>query len=356
MVINIGGCRKGGMIANSRYMGALLLKKAWKQPLSRREHAAIQETFEKRPSLEARVAQFTDGNWVRSEIQAMAQYRKEKVWQYIQERLSGEGALPLYEWKVRHLRQAAAAYAAVLLGIIASFWLIFPTHHAAVYTDNSIYTGGGSTVMTSSDKTENALLPDGSHVVLAGNSRLSSSADFNEGKREICLQGQAYLDVKGDPAKPFIVHLNNSTIEVLGTQFYVRAYEKDSGDIITLFSGKVGIKIGDSLRLLPCYRRVWIRHDSIQVLSSDSTVTIGGTAENPCWTFHNTSLANTLQWIADWHQFKVSNPEKIIGYGVKDSCLMRDNLTKMLKEIQDAQWDSAYLHVHKRIITVSSKP
>jgi len=337
------------MIENSRYIGGLFLKKAWEQTLSQQEAAALKDSLEKWPHLEPLITQFADTTWVKAEIEAMQQYRKEKVWGYIQERLPKKEVQMLYYWLY-------AKAAVILLGAIYLIWLAIPHSHLKNQSFSPISAIGGATMTSSPDTPRNAVLPDSSHIILAGNSQLSLSASFGKGKREICLQGQAFLDVKGDASNPFIVHLHNSTIEVLGTQFYVRAYEKDSGDVITLFSGSVGLRIGDSIQLVKCYRQVWIRHDSIRILPPDSTITIGGTSENPCWIFHNTSLAATLQWIADWHQVNISNPGHIIGSGIKDSCFMQDKLEKTVKEIQGAQWGKANLRLRKGTIYISSRP
>jgi transmembrane sensor len=67
-------------------------------------------------------------------------------------------------------------------------------------------------------------LPDGSHVWLNAQTRLSFSKSFSEKNREISLKGEAFFNVqKGE--KPFVVSTKFGKISVLGTSFNVRAFE-----------------------------------------------------------------------------------------------------------------------------------
>ena len=64
-------------------------------------------------------------------------------------------------------------------------------------------------------------LADGSHVELAGDSRLRVS--LTAGVRNIDLvQGEAYFQVAHDKARPFIVHAGNLHVTAVGTAFNVR--------------------------------------------------------------------------------------------------------------------------------------
>ncbi|RAJ80241.1 ferric-dicitrate binding protein FerR (iron transport regulator) [Chitinophaga dinghuensis] len=64
-------------------------------------------------------------------------------------------------------------------------------------------------------------LPDHSVVVLNSFSQLKYAPNFNEKKRELLLQGQAWFDVTADPQKPFVVQVGDIHIKVLGTSFNV---------------------------------------------------------------------------------------------------------------------------------------
>jgi ferric-dicitrate binding protein FerR (iron transport regulator) len=84
-------------------------------------------------------------------------------------------------------------------------------------------------------------LPDGSQVWLNAGSRIILSDGFVAGKRELTLEGEAYLDVKHDEMRPFIVHSGKVEVRVLGTALNIRAYPGDSTVETTLIDGKVEI-------------------------------------------------------------------------------------------------------------------
>ncbi|MGE4586950.1 MAG: FecR family protein [Mangrovibacterium sp.] len=85
----------------------------------------------------------------------------------------------------------------------------------------------------------NVVLADGTRVFLNSASELKYAAG-SENSREVFLKGEAYFEVKPDRKNPFLVHLNNFTIKVTGTQFNVRSYP-DSNTEATLIEGEISI-------------------------------------------------------------------------------------------------------------------
>lgn len=87
------------------------------------------------------------------------------------------------------------------------------------------------------------LLPDGSEIILVNNSKLIYPTKFSDKVREVYLEGVAYLTVEQDKKKPFIVHVGDHEIEVLGTEFLVTAYPQDDLVQVDLISGKVKVDV-----------------------------------------------------------------------------------------------------------------
>ncbi len=90
-------------------------------------------------------------------------------------------------------------------------------------------------------------LADGTRVLMHSNSRLVFPSRFTGGRREVRLDGEAYFVVARDEARPFVVHGGDMETEVLGTEFYVCAYEgggspQPAGSKVTLVSGKVRVR------------------------------------------------------------------------------------------------------------------
>ncbi len=69
---------------------------------------------------------------------------------------------------------------------------------------------------------DSVTLPDGSTVVLAPGSRLTVASGFNNGNRDVTLEGAAFFEVKHDGAHPFVVHARGAEIRDIGTAFSVK--------------------------------------------------------------------------------------------------------------------------------------
>lgn len=79
--------------------------------------------------------------------------------------------------------------------------------------------------MTTTDKPLNKTLPDGTKILLNRRSTLRYPAHFAANHRDVTLTGEAYFDVVPDAKRPFRIRARQTTVQVLGTSFTVRAYE-----------------------------------------------------------------------------------------------------------------------------------
>jgi transmembrane sensor len=66
-------------------------------------------------------------------------------------------------------------------------------------------------------------LPDGSVVTLNKNSQLDYPSKFKGDTRTIALKGEAFFNVTPNKKKPFIIHVNDVTVRVVGTSFNVKS-------------------------------------------------------------------------------------------------------------------------------------
>jgi ferric-dicitrate binding protein FerR (iron transport regulator) len=88
-------------------------------------------------------------------------------------------------------------------------------------------------------------LPDGSSVILNEESQLSFDNSFGQEVREVSLTGEGYFDIQHDTSRPFLVHIGDFTITVLGTAFNVRAYPADNEVQVAVTRGKVQVSRDD---------------------------------------------------------------------------------------------------------------
>lgn len=84
-------------------------------------------------------------------------------------------------------------------------------------------------------------LADGSQVMLGAASSLRLGEGFGDRSREVFLEGQAFLRVRHDDARPFVVNAAGTRTVDLGTAFEVRAYPNE-GVRVAVTEGKVEVQ------------------------------------------------------------------------------------------------------------------
>lgn len=123
--------------------------------------------------------------------------------------------------------------AAVVAGMIVIGGIRLLTNSTSNNRRNEIVTRNGS--RTSIE------LPDGSTVKLNGGSKLVYEDGFGKSDRVVFLEGEAFFDVKADPAHPFIVNTGKLSVKVLGTAFNVNTYD-DAVETV-LIKGKIEVQL-----------------------------------------------------------------------------------------------------------------
>ncbi|MBB3186542.1 FecR family protein [Microbacter margulisiae] len=127
--------------------------------------------------------------------------------------------------------------AIILLPLLSALGMyLYMSGRSVIDTDTSPY-------IVSVDKGQKAsvVLADGTKVWLNSQSQLVCDPGFNVQKRELHLTGEAYFEVAHNAAKPFIVECNNISVEALGTEFVVKAYDDDKTVSSVLIKGKVSV-------------------------------------------------------------------------------------------------------------------
>ena len=102
--------------------------------------------------------------------------------------------------------------------------------------------------LTTTDRPLNKTLPDGTKVLLNRRSSLRYPARFAANHRDVTLTGEAFFDVVPDAKRPFRIRARQTTVQVLGTSFNVRAF--DSSVTVAVRTGKVSFAGGRKAVLL----------------------------------------------------------------------------------------------------------
>src|SRR6185312_13922632 len=134
------------------------------------------------------------------------------------------------------------------------------------------------------------------------------------------LKGQAFFTVAPDPSKPFVVHVSDLTINVLGTSFAVR--ETEDSTIVEMATGAVEVISdrarrviggGDTLRAYPHSDAFLVSGDGVKSLPGRPTTAIPGTDTTSFTGMHITSLARHSITPPAGRQVPATDPMKNSG-------------------------------------------
>ena len=181
------------------------------------------------------------------------------------------------------------------------------------------YSGGGTvmsynTLSTPRGGQFKVVLPDGTTVWLNAASSLKYPTAFTGSDRNVAVTGEAYFDVARNDRQPFHVKLNEqTTIEVLGTQFNVNNYQDEINVKTTLIDGAVNIlKNSYKVRLQPGQQAQTTTDASQQITVVDNTDTEQVTAwKNGLFYFHHASVEEVMHQISRWYDIEVIYEGKI---------------------------------------------
>lgn len=91
-------------------------------------------------------------------------------------------------------------------------------------------------------------LADGTRILLNADSKLRLPKMFQTNKREVFLEGQAFFEVAENPNKPFLIHIDGTTVRVLGTSFSISAYPEDENVQVVVKEGRVSFEVDNSAK------------------------------------------------------------------------------------------------------------
>ena len=100
------------------------------------------------------------------------------------------------------------------------------------------------TVSVPYGETASVQLSDGSTIELNSGSSVKYARSFGD-ERKVILTGEAFFDVQKEN-RPFVVETFNSSVQVLGTSFNVKAWDDESKTVIALQSGSVQVSGNDN--------------------------------------------------------------------------------------------------------------
>lgn len=151
-------------------------------------------------------------------------------------------------------------------------------------------------------------LPDGSYVWLNAESQLTFPNRFSKNKRTVFLSGEAYFEIAKQNHAPFEVITDAQTVEVLGTQFNIKAYRDEPHAITSLLEGKVRLVRGDKKAILRPGQQGITSSDATnteQILLQQTDVKKSISWKDGLFDFNNADIYTIMRTIARWYNVSV---------------------------------------------------
>lgn len=155
-------------------------------------------------------------------------------------------------------------------------------------------------------------LTDGSKVILNSGSSISFPRVFDDSRREINLEGEAFFEVTRNEQQPFIVHTGELSTRVLGTSFNIQAFDQNTISI-TVATGRVQVSRDpehrngsgeplESVFLDPSQQVVYQNHH-FTVNQVDLTKSIAW--KDDILEFDDASLASVVSTLERWYDIDI---------------------------------------------------
>lgn len=182
------------------------------------------------------------------------------------------------------------------------------------------------------------ILPDSSKVWLNSESSIEYPLHFAS-SREVKLSGEAYFDVTKRYAEdnsrlPFKIELANQSIEVLGTQLNVNAYNDNEIIKTTLLTGQVKVNSNnESVLLKPGEQAV------LQKSNSNLSVKQVNTKEHCDWKegyfyFENETIHQIMDKVSRWYDIEVEYKGPITDEGFGGEISRFENIQELLNVLE----------------------
>lgn len=185
-------------------------------------------------------------------------------------------------------------------------------------------------------------LSDGTKVWLNSESQLKYPKNFISGETRTVelIYGEAYFDVSPSTANndaKFKVLNNQQTVEVLGTEFNIRAYKEDTSILTTLVEGKVMVSNNVNQAILKPNEQSIIASNNNEITVNKINVYNEISWKDGVFSFKNKPLKEIMMVLSRWYdidvEFKNHTIETELFGGSFDKT---QNIEEILTMIQNA--------------------
>ncbi|MDR2285291.1 MAG: FecR family protein, partial [Sphingobacterium sp.] len=189
------------------------------------------------------------------------------------------------------------------------------------------------TFFTNRGDKANIILADGTSVWLSSASSLVYPTTFADDKRIVEVHGEAFFDVSHNPKKPFVVKSNNTEIEVLGTQFNMRAYPEVDFSETTLVSGSVRVKSKNSQRkIVPGQQAIVNQKGEVAVATANLQDVLSW--QSDVYRFSNLTIEEILTELGRWYAIEGIDNRSVLQERYTGVLSKGKQLSGILKQLE----------------------
>ncbi|MEJ2883300.1 FecR family protein [Pedobacter sp. GR22-6] len=207
------------------------------------------------------------------------------------------------------------------------------------------------TASTAKGQTYEFTLPDGTHVFLNADSKISFPSQFSGKERKIFLEGEAYFVVTHDEKQPFRVESKGQVVEDIGTEFNINAYRNELSVKTTLVEGSARVipdKAAQSVVLKPNQQSVLTGAQRIAI--TEANITEATAWKDGYFRFYDENIENIMKQLARWYNIEVSYEGKVTTEGFTGRVSRSKNISQALMMLEKTK--GVHFRIEGRRVTV----
>ena len=147
-------------------------------------------------------------------------------------------------------------------------------------------------------------LPDGTKVFLDAASSISFPVSFNN-ERKVAVTGQVYFQVVHNSKKPFRVTVKGLTIEDMGTDFNVNAYDDEPTVKTTLIEGIVSVARKNQKLILKPGQQAVTTEGTNNIFAKEVDLEQVTAWKKGLFQFERTGIEAVMRQIARWYNVEI---------------------------------------------------
>ena len=175
------------------------------------------------------------------------------------------------------------------------------------------------------------VLADGTKVWLNATSSLQYPVTFSGNERRVNLTGEAYFEVAKNKLKPFIVHVKDVDVKVLGTHFNIMSYDDEDHIATTLLEGSVDITKADISTVLFPGQQMRYYTDGRAELKENADIDQAIAWKNGKFYFVAADIKTIMRQLSRWYNVDVVYEGKIPDVAFGGIVSRKENINQLLK-------------------------